>query len=219
MRNNYVVVSTKDWDKQAFDLYTPLFPGKWHYTGWSTADSPRYIFFLHWSEYIPPDIYENYECVGFHLADLPDGRGGSPLQNQIARGTKETMLTAFRIGKELDAGPIYGKRAIPLRGSAQEIFEDVADKAFELIGDIVLDEPTPIPQEGEPTVFKRRTPEESEIPQDCSLPELYDHIRMLDAETYPHAFLEWCGWRFEFTSAVLEHDHVRSSVTIRRIMS
>ncbi len=50
--------------------------------------SPRYIFFPHWSWIIPKEIYEKFECVIFHMTDLPFGRGGSPLQNLIVRGHK-----------------------------------------------------------------------------------------------------------------------------------
>lgn len=57
---------------------------------------PRYIFFPHWSWKIPVDIYERFECVIFHMTDLPFGRGGSPLQNLVVRGINETQLTALR---------------------------------------------------------------------------------------------------------------------------
>jgi methionyl-tRNA formyltransferase len=41
---------------------------------------PDYIFFPHWSYLIPEDIYNRFECVIFHMTDLPFGRGGSPIQ-------------------------------------------------------------------------------------------------------------------------------------------
>ena len=34
-------------------------------------------------ELIPEDIYTKYVCIQFHASDLPKGRGGSPIQNQI----------------------------------------------------------------------------------------------------------------------------------------
>ncbi len=45
--------------------------------------APRTVFFPHWSYLIPPCIHEDWECVIFHMTDLPYGRGGSPLQNLI----------------------------------------------------------------------------------------------------------------------------------------
>ena len=41
--------------------------------------NPEYIFFPYWSWKITPEIYEKYQCIGFHITDLPYGRGGSPL--------------------------------------------------------------------------------------------------------------------------------------------
>ena len=38
--------------------------------------APDYIFFPHWSFYIPEGIFQNWECIVFHMTDLPFGRGG-----------------------------------------------------------------------------------------------------------------------------------------------
>src|SRR3989339_963082 len=72
-----------------------------------TELSPRYVFFPHWSHRIPADVFQNFECVIFHMTDLPFGRGGSPLQNLIARGIYETQISALKCVEEVDAGPIY----------------------------------------------------------------------------------------------------------------
>src|SRR5689334_14815339 len=58
---------------------------------------PTYIFFMHWSWIIPAEIFSRYTCVVFHMTDLPYGRGGSPLQNLIIRGHKETKITAIKV--------------------------------------------------------------------------------------------------------------------------
>ena len=57
---------------------------------------PDYIFFPHWSWKIPEEIYNRFNCVIFHMTDLPYGRGGTPLQNLIDRGITETKITAFK---------------------------------------------------------------------------------------------------------------------------
>ena len=44
----------------------------------------RYVFLPHWSYLVPENVYENYECIIFHMTDVPFGRGGSPLQNLIS---------------------------------------------------------------------------------------------------------------------------------------
>ena len=76
--------------------------------------NPRYIFFPHWSWKIPQEIYENWECVVFHMTDLPFGRGGSPLQNLILKGVTRTKICALKVIEAFDAGPIYLRRNLSL---------------------------------------------------------------------------------------------------------
>ncbi len=62
------------------------------------------------------------------------------------------------------------------------------------------EQPEPQPQQGEPVLFSRRTPEQSNL-KFCPAGDLlawYDQIRMLDAEGYPHGFLETHGRCLEF---------------------
>ena len=47
----------------------------------------------------------------------------------------------------------------------------------------------------------------------------YDHIRMLDAEGYPYAFLETPTLRFEFTDAQLCEDGLDARVRITEVPS
>ncbi len=114
------------------------------------------IFCPHWSTIIPPEIYEKYECIVFHMTDLPFGRGGSPLQNLIVRGISETKITAFRCVKELDAGPIYMKRPLSLHGTAQEIYVRAAKVVEDMVVSIIQESPGPEEQAGQVVVFQRR---------------------------------------------------------------
>ena len=41
-----------------------------------------------------------------HPSPLPKFRGGSPIQNQIIRNKKKSMVTIFRINNILDGGDI-----------------------------------------------------------------------------------------------------------------
>lgn len=164
------------------------------------------IFIPHWSYIIPEEIYLNYECIVFHMTDLPYGRGGSPLQNLIERGHTETKISALRVVKELDAGPVYLKRDLPLTGSAEEILTE-ANKVIErMIVEILAEDLKPVEQEGEVVKFKRRKPEDSNIAKIEELKTVYDYIRMLDAQGYPHAYLETSNLKFEFTNARFNPD-------------
>ena len=220
----YIVATIKPWNLAAYERWARKAAGNWSLV--QTQDEldealsrdplPRYVFFPHWSSKVPSDIHRRAECVCFHMTDLPFGRGSSPLQNLIERGHRHTMISAIKMTEELDAGPIYAKEPLSLLGSAQEIFERTADLVFQMIGEIVQQEPKPVPQIGDVTHFKRRTPGQSRLPENAEMTVLYDHIRMLDAETYPPAFLEVGAHRYEFADAHLEGDTLFASVTIRR---
>ena len=181
-----------------------------------TCQGIRYIFFLHWNWLVPKTIWENYECVCFHMTDVPYGRGGSPLQNLIVRGHTDTMLTALRMVGEMDAGPVYAKRTLSLEGTAHQIYLRAGELSFEIIKWMIEYEPEPKPQSGEPVIFKRRKPEQSVLPENGSITEVYDHIRMLDAPTYPLAFLEHGEFILEFAGAEADGDGLKATVQIRR---
>jgi len=183
------------------------------------ALDPEWIFVPHLSQLIPESIWSRWPTVIFHMTDLPYGRGGSPLQNLIQRGHSSTMLTALRCSAELDAGPIYCKEPLSLLGSAEEIFLR-ADALIEaMIARIVREQPKPQPQQGEPVLFSRRKPKQSNL-ADCpfgDLPAWFDQIRMLDAEGYPHAFLEAHGLRLEFRRVSRRSDGLHADVRITRL--
>ncbi len=116
-----------------------------------------YVFIPFWSWWIPPEIYENWECVIFHMTDLPYGRGGSPLQNLIIRGHRRTMISAIKCVREIDAGPVYLKRGENIfYGTADEIYDRV-DKEIRgyMIPYILKHRPRPKPQSGEPVYFEK----------------------------------------------------------------
>jgi methionyl-tRNA formyltransferase len=221
----YLVVSCKPWNRRIFDEAITQLPGCWSYIG-SPADlsldvvdkmSPHYIFFLHWSWKVPEEIVQRFECVCFHMTDVPFGRGGSPLQNLIVRGLRETKLTALRMTAEFDAGPVYLKEPLSLEGGAEEIFVRAGLLSAKMIQRIIREEITPVEQQGEVVNFKRRKPEESRIARPATLEQLHDFIRMLDADGYPHAFLEESGFRFELTRPALYDGRIVADVTITRV--
>ena len=178
--------------------------------------NPDWIFFPHWSWVVPHDVFDSFRCVIFHMTDLPYGRGGSPLQNLIVRGHKETQLSALRCVKELDAGPIYAKRALGLEGTAEEILRRASSLIQEMIVWIVKNEPEPVDQSGEVVEFKRRCPKDGDMAKLMNLEKAYDYIRMLDADGYPNAFINTPHLVFEFSRAELKSECVEARVRIKR---
>ena len=177
---------------------------------------PDYIFFPHWSFIIAPDIFQSFECIIFHMTDLPYGRGGSPLQNLIIAGHKNTKLAAIRCVRELDAGPIYIKRDLSLLGTAEDILLRVSSLVLEMIEFIVDKKPKAVNQVGLPTIFKRRLPEDGNLSVLDELEKLYDFIRMLDGEGYPRAFIETKSFKLEFYDADLGVESIIARVKITK---
>jgi len=101
---DYIVAAVRDCNLRMLEELSATFIGDFHFVAGpgeldeilSTGISPRYIFFAHWRWIVPKATVENYECICFHMTDLPYGRGGSPLQNLIVRGYQDTVLTAFK---------------------------------------------------------------------------------------------------------------------------
>lgn len=218
----FVVATIKEWNITAYHASLELLPGDWtliseraELTVERLNDlQPKFVFFPHWSWIVPADITEHFTCICFHMTDLPFGRGGSPLQNLIARGFSETVISALRMTDELDAGPIYLKRPLSLHGSAKEIYARAATEIFEMIQEVIAQDSEPQPQNGKVTVFPRRTPAQSRLPEATDLVAIYDHIRMLDADTYPRAFVDFGLWRLEFSNASLGDDQLTVQATL-----
>ncbi len=218
----FVVAGRHAWNREAFEDRAQDLPGRWVFladkgelTEARLAElDPRYVFFLHWSWIVPAAITQRWECVCFHMTDVPFGRGGSPLQNLILRGLTETKLTALRMCDELDAGPVYAKVPLSLAGRAEDVYRRASEASLELARELAATEPEPVPQEGEVVLFERRRPEQSELPTDADARQLYDFIRMLDADGYPRAFVRRGDVRLELSDAELDGDRVLAQVTI-----
>jgi methionyl-tRNA formyltransferase len=221
-QQRYIVAGYKPWNRLTYDNMIVTIPGEWHFVAAREELTmellerlqPDYLFFLHWSWKVAPEIIERFECVNFHMTDVPYGRGGSPLQNLIMRGIQETTLSAIRMTDEMDAGPVYLKEPLSLDGTAEKIYVRASDLAAGMIKRIVEERLVPVEQQGVPTYFTRRAPSESRIPAGLKPEGIYDFIRMLDAEGYPRAFVEEAGFRFEFSGPELNNGYIGATVKI-----
>lgn len=223
--DNYIFATVnKPWQIKIFNEVISDFPGNWIMVN-NRLDlidkcnclNPRYVFFPHWNHLVPSDIVNSFECVCFHETDLPFGRGGSPIQNSIKKGFNSTVITALRMTDKIDAGPVYMKYFLSLNGLAEEIYLRSAFIMAKMILQIIIKNPLPMPQSDISFPdFERRKPEQSKI-ESGSINELFDQIRMLDAETYPKAFLQYKGFRFEFTRPALRTNKIQADVTITKV--
>ncbi len=225
LKPGYIFVSEQPRHQLLFDQLSQLLNGDWHYINRRddfnlallNRVKPRYIFMPHWSYKIPAEITQQFTCVMFHMTDLPFGRGGSPLQNLIVGGFKETKLTAFCCVEALDAGPIYNQAPLSLAGTATDIFKAADELVVKLIIDIIHKDLQPKEQCGDVSLFQRRTPAQGNIEKLTQLSDVYDYIRMLDAQGYPNAFIESEHLKLSFANAQFKNGKLTAEVVFKEI--
>lgn len=219
--NKYVIASSKDWfhlKNMNNELRDRLFflDKKEDLTIKNLEKiSPRFIFFPHWNWFISEDIFNNFECVVFHTAPLPYGRGGSPIQNLILNGHREAPVCSLMVNGTLDGGPIYIKETVSLEGSLTQIFERINLSINKQINQIIENEPKPKAQKGEVVTFKRRNNLDNKIPINSKLLDFYDRVRMLDHPEYPKSYIEHGTLRFEFENCFLEDNELVAKVKVK----
>lgn len=176
--------------------------------------NPKYIFFPHWNWRISSKIYENFECIVFHTAPLPYGRGGSPIQNLIIRGIDRSPVCAIKVTDVLDGGPIYDSLEITLDGNINEIFSKIANCVEKLIIKICKSNPLPSPQKGNILSFRRLSYADNELLESHSIKELYDRIRMVDGEDYQKAYMKFGDYKIEFSDSRVVNNELLAKIRI-----
>jgi len=223
--SRYVIATTKTWNIENYKKLKDKFQNdeffiithKEELTEETLREiDPKYVFFPHWSWIIPKNIFTKFECVVFHMTDLPFGRGGSPLQNLIVRGIYETKVSAIKVEAGLDTGAIYLKYPVDIsEGNADQILSKISQIVFnEMIPRFLTEDLVATPQVGDAVSFARRKPEDSRIPDGLTQRQLYDYIRMLDGEGYPTAYTEHQGKRIFFKNARLNNNIVYADAYI-----
>ena len=170
---------------------------------------PDIILWYGWSWIIPASIVEQYDCICLHPSPLPQYRGGSPLQNQILNGEKNSAVTIFKMSSGLDEGDIIRQIPMSLKGNIENIFSRMTTLGFGATCDFLKNGYNLKPQDhSAATLFKRRKPSDSEITldeiQNQTREYLYNKIRML-THPYPTAFIkDKDGKRLYITSAHID---------------
>ena len=209
---NLIISKDNPWSKKLFNLIS----NKSSQFVWITecnleildSLSPEWVFFFHWSEIVSQEIYDKYKCVVIHTGNLPQGRGGSPIQNQILEGIISSQVNLIEMGSVLDGGGIYTSSPITLQGNLNDIWFTIAEISEKLILECVNNSLTPTPQIGEPKIYKRKKNNKLIFDLSKDISYVYDQIRILDAEDYPNTYLEIDGYILEFSRAQLKNQTI-----------
>jgi methionyl-tRNA formyltransferase len=130
--------------------------------------------------------------VAFHESDLPKGRGWACLNWTLIEKVPLTV-SMFFIDEGVDTGGIIAKKTAQVE--AIDTVSTLRKKANDLILKM-LEEYLPqiengtvrlLQQNGEPTYWPKRSPEDAEW-KGPDLEKLWDHLRVCDNEQYPAFF-------------------------------
>lgn len=221
MTKKVLIASSKDWiseeDFQSFknDLEVIFIKNRDDFSIENVSRiNPEYIFVVHWSWIVRKDFIDRFKPIMFHTAPLPMGRGGSPIQNLILAGYKESPVWALLMSEELDAGDLIISRQISLDGKLSEIFLRIKKVVLEMIMEISQGGWQAFPQKGETTVFSRLSTSDNQIRPGQSLEKVYDQIRMVDDRNYQKTYLYVDGYKLEFSDAELGSEELLARVRI-----
>ena len=145
------------------------------------------VFFYGWSWFIENKVIQNFLCICLHPSKLPQFRGGSPIQNQIFRGVKNSAITVFRMNKKVDQGPIFMQKKSSLKGNLKKIFSNMSNIGtkitIKLLNDFKKNKLKFYKQKGKISFYKRLTYKENQKNltqlKKITYSQLYDQIRSL----------------------------------------
>jgi methionyl-tRNA formyltransferase len=115
---------------------------------------------------IPGDLLAQIPMLNVHFSLLPRWRGAAPVERAILAGDAETGVCLMKIEEGLDTGPVYSRRAVPIREDEtleqlrSELVEQSCGLLVEALAGGVNGLPDPQPQRGEATVAAKITPED-----------------------------------------------------------
>jgi methionyl-tRNA formyltransferase len=159
------------------------------------------LFLISCHEIISAQVRARYAAtLVIHASDLPIGRGWSPHIWQIIEGKNRIPVTLLEAEDVIDSGAIWAQRYIQLDG--HETYEEINAKLFDAEIELMCMAVTgfetnkPRQQDGRvPTMYRKRTPEDSRIDPHKSIAEQFELLRVADPVRFP-AFLEFRGHRY-----------------------
>lgn len=128
--------------------------------------------------------------VNVHASLLPRHRGAAPVQAALLAGDSETGVVTMRVVEELDAGPLYLARRVPIRPSddagllSHRLSQEGAELLVETLLALERGVLEPVPQRGEPTFSRPLRREDGEVDWTAPAEEIARRLR---------AFSPWPG--------------------------
>ena len=158
-------------------------------------------------QFLPSKLLDSVNfAVNVHASLLPKYRGGAPIHYAIINGDKEAGVTIMEMVKEMDAGDMIARRAIPIEetDNVGTMFEKLAlvgrDLLLESLPSYLAGDLKPVPQDKNQVTFSPNiSPEEERIDWTKTNRQLFNQIRGMYPWPVAHTLLN--GDRFKIYEA------------------
>ncbi len=154
-------------------------------------------------QFLPGKLLDSVDfSVNVHGSLLPKYRGGAPIQYAIINGDKEAGITIMEMVRQMDAGDMIAKAAIPITDADNlgTMFDKLAvlgrDLLLKTLPDYLAGRLTPEPQDESQVTFSPNiAPEEERIDWTKSNRAIFNLVRGLNP--WPIAYTMWSDKRFK----------------------
>lgn len=158
-------------------------------------------------QFLPSKLLDSVNfAVNVHASLLPKYRGGAPIHYAIINGDKEAGVTIMEMVKEMDAGDMIARRAIPIEetDNVGTMFEKLAlvgrNLLLESLPSYLAGDLKPVPQDKNQVTFSPNIlPEEERIDWTKTNRQLFNQIRGMYPWPVAHTLLN--GERFKIYKA------------------
>ena len=158
-------------------------------------------------KFLPSKLLDSVNfAVNVHASMLPKYRGGAPIHYAIINGDKEAGVTIMEMVKEMDAGDMIARRAIPIEetDNVGTMFEKLAlvgrDLLLESLPSYLAGDLKSVPQDKNQVTFSPNiSPEEERIDWTKTNRQLFNQIRGMYPWPVAHTLLN--GDRFKIYEA------------------
>lgn len=158
-------------------------------------------------QFLPSKLLDSVNfAVNVHASLLPKYRGGAPIHYAIINGDKEAGVTIMEMVKEMDAGDMIARRAIPIEetDNVGTMFEKLAlvgrDLLLDTLPSYLSGDLKPVPQDKNQVTFSPNiSPEEERIDWTKTNRQLFNQIRGMYPWPVAHTLLN--GERFKIYEA------------------
>ena len=158
-------------------------------------------------QFLPSRLLDSVSfAVNVHASLLPKYRGGAPIHYAIINGDKEAGVTIMEMVKEMDAGDMIARRAIPIKetDNVGMMFDKLAlvgrDLLLERLPSYIAGDLKPVPQDKNQVTFSPNiSPEEERIDWTKTNHQIFNQIRGMNPWPVAHTLLN--GERFKIYEA------------------